>query len=155
VLGAGGLRIALLGYSDVRPIGSDAGPDWAGTVRAEPIGISADVRSARRRADLVVVWFHWGEELATTPSSRQRELAAAALAAGATVVLGAHPHVLQPVERDRRSLVAWSLGNFVFPSHSAGTTRTGILHVALDARGVGGWRLEPATIHGFRPLLDA
>jgi poly-gamma-glutamate synthesis protein (capsule biosynthesis protein) len=154
VVDAGGLRIALLGYSDVRPLGSDAGPDWAGTVPADSIGISDDVRAAVRRADLVVVWFHWGAELATEPSSRQRELAAAALAAGATVVLGAHPHVLQPVEREGRRLVAWSLGNFVFPSGSPGTTRTGILVVSLGAHGVRGARLVPATIHGFRPQLD-
>jgi poly-gamma-glutamate capsule biosynthesis protein CapA/YwtB (metallophosphatase superfamily) len=70
-------------------------------------------------------------------------------------VLGAHPHVLQPVTRRGRKLVAWSLGNFVFPSARPHTRSTGILLTALDARGVTGWRLVPATIHGFRPVLDA
>jgi hypothetical protein len=155
VLDEGGLRIALLGYSDVRPLGSDAGPDWAGTARADPEPIAEDVRTARARADVVVVWFHWGAELATEPSSRQRELARAALGAGASLVLGAHPHVLQPVERHGRKLVAWSLGNFVFPSGRPQTRATGVLVAALDARGVRGFRLERATIHGFRPVLDA
>jgi poly-gamma-glutamate capsule biosynthesis protein CapA/YwtB (metallophosphatase superfamily) len=154
IVTAGGLRVAFLGYTDVRPLGTDAGPDWAGAARADPATILADVRAARGRADVVVVWFHWGEELAREPSSRQRGLASVALAGGASLVLGAHPHVLQPLTRDRRRLVAWSLGNFVFPAASAGTTRTGILLADLDARGVAAARLRPATIHGFRPVVD-
>jgi hypothetical protein len=70
-------------------------------------------------------------------------------------VLGAHPHVLGPVSRpSATTLVAWTLGNFVFPSFRAETVRTGILHVALDARGVRGFRLIPAEIDGFRPRLS-
>ena len=149
----GGLRIALLGYSDVRPLGFDAGPSLAGAAPAFPELIDADVRGARRRADLVVVYFHWGAELATTPDSRQRSLAETALAAGAMVVLGSHPHVLQPVERSPRRLVAWSLGNFVFPAASAGTTVTGILQIRLARDGVRGARLVPARIEGVRPRM--
>src|SRR5262245_18484506 len=155
ILRVGGLRIAVLGYSDVRPLGFDAGPDWAGAAPADPYAIAADVAAARRRADLVVVWFHWGVELQTSPNGQQQALAAAALGAGATVVLGAHPHVLQPVTREGRRLVAWSLGNFVFPSGAPQTRSTGVLLASLDARGVTGYRLARATIHGFRPVLDA
>jgi poly-gamma-glutamate capsule biosynthesis protein CapA/YwtB (metallophosphatase superfamily) len=113
------------------------------------------VAAARRRADLVVVWFHWGEELQTSPNGDQQALAATALSAGASVVLGAHPHVLQPITRQGRRLVAWSLGNFVFPSGRPQTRSTGVLLATLDARGVTGFRLARATIHGFRPVLDA
>jgi poly-gamma-glutamate capsule biosynthesis protein CapA/YwtB (metallophosphatase superfamily) len=155
ILEAGGLRIAVLGYSDVRPYGFDAGPDWAGTAPADPYAIATDVAAARRRADLVVVWFHWGVELATSPNGQQQALANAALSAGASVVLGAHPHVLQPITRQGHKLVAWSLGNFVFPSGSPQTTDTGVLLASLDAHGVTGFRLARATIHGFRPELDA
>jgi poly-gamma-glutamate synthesis protein (capsule biosynthesis protein) len=153
IVTAGGLRVAFLGYTDVRPLGTDAGPDWAGAARADPMAILADVRAARARADVVVVWFHWGVELAREPNARQRELASVALAAGASLVLGAHPHVLQPLAREGRRLVAWSLGNFVFPASSAGTTSSGILLADLDAGGVAAARLRPATIRGFRPEL--
>jgi poly-gamma-glutamate synthesis protein (capsule biosynthesis protein) len=153
ILEAGGLRIAVLGYSDVRPLGFDAGPDWAGTAPADPYAIATDVAAARRRADLVVVWFHWGHELEQTPDGQQQALAAAALDAGASVVLGAHPHVLQPIARRGRTLVAWSLGNFVFPSGRPQTRSTGVLLTTLDAHGVTGFRLARATIHGFRPVL--
>lgn len=131
ILSAGGLRLAFLGYSDINPPGFTAGPSWPGTALADPAAIATDVRMARRRADLVVVWFHWGIELNRYPDGRQQELAAVALNTGATVVLGAHPHVLQPIVRPTRGrLVAWSLGNFVFPPHSPGTDRTGVLLVS-------------------------
>ena len=146
----GGLRIAVLGYSDVRPLGFDAGPTQSGTAPAFPEYIATDVRGARRRgADAVVVFFHWGIERRTTPTARQRSLARVAFDAGATVVLGAHPHVLQPIDRPRvRRLVAWSLGNFVFGSDSAVTQRTGILRVRLGRRGVQRHRLRRARIGG-------
>ena len=152
----GGLRVAFVGFSDVNPYGFSAGLRTPGTAAADPAVVAAAVRGARHRADVVVVWFHWGTELHPEPSSRQRELAAAALGAGAQVVLGAHPHVFGRVETaPRRSVVAWTLGNFVFPAISANTARTGVLMVSLDRRGVRGWRVVHATIHGFRPALDA
>ena len=144
----------MLAYSDVRPYGFDAGPGLPGAAPAFSELIDPDVRKARRTADVVVVYFHWGTELATTPDSRQRSLADVALRAGATVVLGAHPHVLQPVQRGGRKLVAWSLGNFVFGAHSAGTTSTGVLLARLNAHGVSQAQLVPARIAGVRPALD-
>ena len=79
------------------------------------------------------------------------QFAAACLQAGASVVLGAHPHVFGPVTRPTSStLVAWSLGNFVFPS-SGVTARTAILHVNVDRRGVRGFRLLPVAIEGSGP----
>ena len=68
-------------------------------------------------ADVVVVSIHWGVEYQHEPLARQREVAAGLCDAGADLILGTHPHVLQPVEMlergGRRTLVAYSLGNFV------------------------------------------
>jgi poly-gamma-glutamate capsule biosynthesis protein CapA/YwtB (metallophosphatase superfamily) len=154
ILRRGGLRIAFLGYSDVRPDGFTAAVAQAGTAPADATAIRSDVVSARRRADVVVVWVHWGEELARRADSRQRLFASAALNAGADVVLGSHPHILQDVVRPtRRVLVAWSLGNFVFPPNSAGTDRTAILHVDLAQDGVRAYRLQRARIVGVQPRL--
>jgi Bacterial capsule synthesis protein PGA_cap len=153
IVDAGGLRIALLGYSDVNPPGFNATATTAGTAKADGAAIAADVHAALRRADLAVCFFHWGVELHAAPDARQRQLASACLNAGARLVLGAHPHVLGGLSRPtRRSLVAWTLGNFVFPSGGV-TSRTGILHVALGADGVVGYRLLPVRIDGFRPRL--
>lgn len=155
VFARGGVRVAFLGYSDVLPDGFTASRRTVGTAPAESASIQADVRAARRRAEIVVVWFHWGEELARTAGSRERAFASAALNAGAQLVLGAHSHVLQPVVRPaRRLLVAWSLGNFVFSPNSPGTERTGILFVDLGADGVRAHRLRPVRIIGVQPRLQ-
>jgi poly-gamma-glutamate synthesis protein (capsule biosynthesis protein) len=154
VVEAGGLRVAFLGYSDVNPLGFNATSTSAGTAKADVAAITADVRAALRRADVAVCFFHWGTELHPRPDARQQQFAAACLNAGARVVLGAHPHVLGDVARPtRRSIVAWTLGNFVFPSGGL-TGRTAILHVALGADGVRGHRLLPVRIDGFRPRLS-
>jgi Bacterial capsule synthesis protein PGA_cap len=153
IVTSGGLRIAFLGYSDVNPTGFPATPGAPGTARADPAAIAADVHAALRRADVAVCFFHWGVELHAQPDSRQKQLAIACLRGGASLVLGAHPHVFGPVVRpSRHTLVAWTLGNFVFPS-SGEPARTGILQVRLGADGVEGYGKRPATIEGFRPLL--
>jgi poly-gamma-glutamate synthesis protein (capsule biosynthesis protein) len=149
-----GLRIAFVGFSSILPAEFYAGAHKAGTQPATPQLIAAGVRRAKRRADVVVATFHWGVERWTVEDPRQVAFAQTALAAGADAVIGAHPHVLQPIRRaGPRRLVAYSLGNFVFGASSAGTTRTGILRLKLSARGVEGYRLQPATISATRPTL--
>jgi poly-gamma-glutamate synthesis protein (capsule biosynthesis protein) len=149
----GGLRIAFLGYSDINPPGFTATATEPGTAAADPAAITHDVHAALRRADVAVCFFHWGVELHPDPDSRQKELAAACLNAGAALVLSAHPHVFGPVTRpSRHTLVAWTLGNFVFPS-SGQTARTGILNVLVGRDGVEGHWTTPVTIEGFRPFL--
>jgi poly-gamma-glutamate capsule biosynthesis protein CapA/YwtB (metallophosphatase superfamily) len=148
-----GLRIAFVGFSNILPSSFFAGPGRAGTQPATPELIDAGVRRARRRADVVIATFHWGVERSTSEDGRQRAFAAAALRAGADAVIGAHPHVLQPIVRSGRRLVAYSLGNFVFGASSGVTARTGILRLKLSARGIEGARLAPAVIEGTRPRL--
>jgi poly-gamma-glutamate capsule biosynthesis protein CapA/YwtB (metallophosphatase superfamily) len=153
ILTRGGLRVAFLGFSDVRPPGFDASPGRSGATPALPAYIRRDVRRAKRNADVVVVYFHWGIELDRSPTARQRRLARIALRAGASVVLGAHPHVLQPRERRGSRLIAWSLGTFVFDWNSPGTDRTGILRFGLGARGVVWSSFRRARINWVQPRL--
>jgi len=147
-----GLRVAFVGFSDIGPSSFFAGPSSPGTSFATVPGIRAAVRAARRRADVVVATFHWGIERDTAENARQRGFASAALGAGAVAVIGAHPHVLQPIRRaGARRVVAYSLGNFVWAAGSAAASRTGILRLRLSARGVEGVRLRPARIVATRP----
>ncbi len=130
------------------------GPRRAGNGPSTDRAVVAATRRARDAGDIRIVYFHWGVELDTRPNRRQRALAGVALRNGATVVLGAHPHVLQPVERrSSRRLVAWSLGNFVFSPGSLVATRSAILELELDGRGVHAHRLLPVRIVGSRPVL--
>ena len=94
-----GLRVAFVGFSDIGPASFFAGPGSPGTSQATLPAVAAGVRAARRRADVVVATFHWGVERSTAENARQRAFARVAIGAGAGAVIGAHPHVLQPVRR--------------------------------------------------------
>jgi poly-gamma-glutamate synthesis protein (capsule biosynthesis protein) len=151
-----GLRVGFVGFSDIGPASFAAGPGRPGTSFASRQAIAEGVRAAARRSDVVVATFHWGIERSTSENARQREFARVALAAGATAVIAAHPHVLQPIRRagkGRRKLVAYSLGNFVWAAGSGLTSATGILRVKLSGRGVEGAKLLRARIEGTRPRL--
>jgi hypothetical protein len=149
-----GLRVAFVGFSEIAPIEFAATDETPGTAWATPESVAAAVRAARRRADVVVATFHWGIEKAPYESAAQQTLAHTAAAAGAHLVIGAHPHVLQPVRREGAALVAYSLGNFVFGASSIDTTATGILEVGLTAEGVAAARWRQARIVSGRPVLD-
>jgi poly-gamma-glutamate capsule biosynthesis protein CapA/YwtB (metallophosphatase superfamily) len=148
-----GLRVAFVGFSSIAPLEFAAGDDSPGTAWASAESVAAAVHSARRRADVVVATFHWGIEKATFESAEQRVLAQTAAAAGAQLVIGAHPHVLQPLRREGAALVAYSLGNFVFGADSPDTTSTGILVTDLTADGVGAARWRAGRIVSARPVL--
>lgn len=141
-----GLRIALLSYSNTFPEEFWAKGPNPGTAYGDRQAVESDVRAARRRADLVLVAFHWGAELAPEPKEYQTALARLAVEAGADAVLGTHPHTLQGLEWYRGAPIFYSLGNFAFGSYSA-RVRDGVV-ARLAYRGRGG-----ATAGG-EPLWD-
>jgi poly-gamma-glutamate capsule biosynthesis protein CapA/YwtB (metallophosphatase superfamily) len=153
VVGRHGLRVAFVGFSDRLPLSFYASPSRPGIAFASKPAIRRTVRRARRRADVVIATFHWGDELRRTPNARQRLFAKAALRAGAHAVIGAHPHVLQPRHRLGRRIVAYSLGNFVFSTGGGATSQTGILRLRLSGRGVEGMRLLRGRIVAAQPRL--
>jgi poly-gamma-glutamate synthesis protein (capsule biosynthesis protein) len=112
-----GLRVAFLAFTDLFNINLNraSGGPWVNPLDL-PEAVRA-VRLAKAGADAVVVSLHWGVEYSHQPTPRQREVAAQLVEAGADLILGHHPHVLQPVERleraGHRALVAFSMGNFV------------------------------------------
>ena len=153
VVEALGLRVAFVGFSTILPYEFQATGRNPGTAWGHPSRVRDGIRRAARQADVVIATFHWGIERARTESAEQRRLARIALDAGATAVIGAHPHVLQPIRRPPGRLVAYSLGNFVFSAASPGTQNTGILEVRLAAGRVVGSRFSPAVIRASRPIL--
>lgn len=117
ILERNGLKVAFLGFTDIFNLDLDrkASEPWVRPLDLEPA--LAAVREARAKADLVVVSVHWGNEYQHQPTKRQREIARKLVEAGCDLLLGHHPHVLQPLElmevEGRRALVAYSLGNFI------------------------------------------
>ncbi len=131
-----GVRVAFLGFSRVTA-------SWATLAAEARAGVahgfdllraSSAVREAKRRADVVVVSVHMGRERAACPTTRDRAFADVMLEAGASIVAGHHPHVLQPIEHRDGKLVAYSLGNLVFDGRT-GPRPTGVLTVEVTRGG--------------------
>jgi poly-gamma-glutamate capsule biosynthesis protein CapA/YwtB (metallophosphatase superfamily) len=116
VLERNGRRIALLGYNDFPPRSFAAGPKTPGVAWAVEADMLADIKAARaaERADLVVVYLHWGTEEEPAPDESQRILGRKLIDAGADAVVGSHPHVTQTIDMYRGRPIIYSLGNFVF-----------------------------------------
>ena len=98
--------------------------------------IQNDLAAIRPECDYLIVSMHWGNEYQTTESSYQNELAQLLCDGGADLIIGTHPHVLQPMkwlerEDGHKTLCAYSLGNFVSNQHKRATMLGGILEVEL------------------------
>jgi poly-gamma-glutamate synthesis protein (capsule biosynthesis protein) len=157
-----GQRIAVIGATQVLDdhliSAWTAGPRKPGLASAKDVPrLVRAVREARATSDTVVVFLHWGVELAQCPTSDQRTLAKQLTAAGADIVVGGHAHRLLGAGRMGKSLVSYGLGNFVWYSSSELSTQTGVLFVTAIGRRINGYRWEPARIVDGtpRPLAGA
>lgn len=119
-----GIRIAFLGLSRVVPhVSWYAGKDKPGVAATyDPTLAQEAIRQAKDEADLVVVLVHWGQEKTDYPVDHQKVLARAYIDAGADLVIGGHPHVLQGFERYKDKWIAYSMGNFIFTRSQAAKT---------------------------------
>ncbi len=94
------------------------------------------ITEARGNADVVVIAIHWGNENTTIPTAAQRQLAQSMSSAGADIILGHHPHVLQPVEYltgsgGNTTLVYYSLGNFISAQVQAANLLGGMAKISM------------------------
>jgi poly-gamma-glutamate synthesis protein (capsule biosynthesis protein) len=121
-----GKRVAFLGYSLTQPTEFFAGADRPGTTPGFERIYTEDIARIRSQADFVIVTFHWGTEARPLTRPYQREAARKAIDAGADAVIGHHPHILQGIERYKKGIIFYSLGNFAFASSSK-TARHGAL----------------------------
>lgn len=78
-----------------------------------PGRVEADIKRARGKADVVIVSMHWGSEYVFDPTPEQIQIAAHLASLGVNLVIGHHPHVVQPVAMVESTLVIYSLGNFL------------------------------------------
>jgi poly-gamma-glutamate synthesis protein (capsule biosynthesis protein) len=129
----GGMRIAFLGVSQIKELA----PSWVATRarsgEANAIFLRrtlAAVRAARRQAPIVIVFMHWGTQDLACPNPAQTSLAPQLAAAGASIIIGAHAHVLQGSGWLGDTFVAYGMGNFLFGGLSY-TNATGVLELTL------------------------
>ena len=155
-----GHRIAVLGATQVMDTALlsswPALPDRPGLASGKPDHerkLLEAVAAARREADTVVVYLHWGVEREICPTWTQQDLAQRLADAGADVIVGGHAHRLQGAGMLDDSVVAYGLGNFVFATSSAAGTESGVLLVTIAPDDGIGYEWKPARISGGLPQV--
>jgi poly-gamma-glutamate capsule biosynthesis protein CapA/YwtB (metallophosphatase superfamily) len=112
------------------------------------------VKQLKKKADVVVVSMHWGDEYKTIPTPSQISIAHQLIDAGADLILGHHPHVIQQIDMYKDALIAYSLGNFVFDQRKSETKKSMIFRAKLSRKGVEEFSTLPVQIDGFQPNLE-
>ena len=143
-----GMRIAVIGVSQVAELASSwvATASRPGEANAIDLGRTlAAVRAARRLAPTVIVFMHWGTEGVACPDPSQLSLARQLAAAGASIIIGAHAHVLQGSGWLGRTFVAYGMGNFLWWENSY-STATGVLELTLHPHAPLTARFIPAVV---------
>ncbi len=111
-----------------------------------------DLGSLKQRADVAIVSMHAGIEYQTRHNSRQTVFARAAIDAGAALVVGHHPHVVQPVENYKGGVIFYSLGNLVFDqSEPPGTERGLVAEVTFSGNRLLSYAVKPLIIRDTVP----
>lgn len=113
------VKFTFLGYNDI--VGGEL------LSRVEVDKIKSEVFSAKKNSDIVIVSFHWGDEYTAQPNNRQKELAHLSIDSGADLIIGNHPHWVQPVEIYKNKLIVYAHGNFIFDQMWSEKTKEGIM----------------------------
>jgi poly-gamma-glutamate synthesis protein (capsule biosynthesis protein) len=149
-----GIRFGFLGYTFDQNNGN-----WKDTDKrialADPKAVCRDVAELRQRADVVIVSMHHGIEYMPKPSAAQIAFAHAAIDAGASLVIGHHPHVVQRSESYRGGLIFYSLGNFIFDQYQRVATQHGeIVQISFLGRSILATHVMPVRITPTGPELE-
>ena len=137
VMTRNGITFSFLSYTyGTNGIPTPAGKDYL-VNRIDPSLIQEDLKRAKEMSDVVVLSLHFGEEYQKMPNAEQIELAHFSAENGADIILGHHPHVLQPpewidTEDGRKAFVIYSLGNFLSGQDELDRQIGAILHLEVE-----------------------
>lgn len=135
-----GKRIALLGADLIAP----------GPARLQAFLDSITV--AKKVHDYVIVHVHWGDEYKPLPNADQRRMGRQIVDAGADLIIGHHPHVIETAEVYKGKAIFYSLGNFVFDQYMPGT-KEGLGVGIVQKENATRFTLYPYDIVGYQPQL--
>ena len=122
-----GITYALLSYTTTtNGLNRPKGKEYLVNVYNEE-QVKKDVERLRNKVDLLMVAMHWGEEYTHNPNSDQEEIAKYLSSLNVDIIIGHHPHVIQPVEFIGKTMVIYSLGNFIASQKGAVEKHTGLM----------------------------
>ena len=122
-----GTKIAFLAFTNLGSEKWKAKATRSGIAWLEKERLEKEVKEAKKKADLVIVSFHFGKEYSLEPTEDQVAFSKMAIEAGSNLVVGHHPHVIQRFEKYKEGYIAYSLGNFVFDQGFSEETMKGLL----------------------------
>ncbi|TVY00441.1 CapA family protein [Cohnella terricola] len=148
-----GITVAYVSVTRVVPeVSWKADKNRPGVAEAyAPDRAVAAIKDAKENADIVVVMVHWGVEREDRPVAHQTDLAHRFVDAGADLVIGSHPHVLQGFETYKGKWIAYSLGNFVFSSTTTRSSETGVLNASCGKDGTCSLKFTPMFAKSSQP----
>lgn len=155
IVDANGIRVAILSYTtSLNGLSLPEDMPWLVDVWSEE-RVLADMEKARELSDFIIVLPHWGYEYQYEPSQDQIHMATLLAEAGADLIIGTHPHVLQPMDwitcaDGGKTLVYYSLGNFISRQNRPPRMLGGMAQVTIQENEDGVIAIEEATI---RPLV--
>ncbi len=148
-----GIKFGFLGYTEDGFSFPEKGV-WINKI--EEIDIIKDIEYISPQCEFVIISLHWGINNAFYPSPKQINFAHKLIDAGATVILGHHPHVIQGIERYKTGLIAYSLGNFQYDSKLPKRNKSIILCLNFDRERVESYEIIPVIIgKNFLPGVAA
>lgn len=146
-----GYRIAFIAITDVFYKEACATADRPGVLTTTYSEYNKLVYDASRSADITIVYFHWGEENEVTSNKEQTALGHRLIDAGADIVIGSHPHVLQNIEKYKDGVIFYSMGNFIFDQGTTFSRDSVIVEMNLDQKGKAEFTLIPIRIDDGAP----
>ena len=152
-------KIAILNYMDNTTFTGFSTTEMAaatssspGYAPADPNLIKKDIEEAKNNSDMVIVIFHYGNEYSTQPNTYQIALSHQCIDDGADMVIGSHPHVIQPIETYNGKPIFYSLGNFIFDMSNSATHES--LMVEMDLNGnKANIKVHPMVLVNYMPQL--
>ena len=156
ILTIGDFRISILNAEiilfNANPPAQTAVGDKPGTFDSyRPELLYDAVRRAKAESDYCIVVTHWGSEGKSTPNEKQLSVAKGAADAGADLIIGGHPHVLQGISHLGKVPVCYSLGNFVFDQRPPQTRRGMMLRLRFRPRTLVAFDTIPVEVRQCRP----
>jgi poly-gamma-glutamate synthesis protein (capsule biosynthesis protein) len=126
-----GTKVAFLAYSlvdyDVGEFEAEGNTPGKSSFNEKRVIRKIKELKNSKKADIVAISFHWGKEYKTRSSVKQQKIAHRLIEAGADIIIGHHPHVVQEIERYKNGWIAYSLGNFVFDQSFSQDTMRGLM----------------------------
>ncbi len=129
------VKIAFLAYTNLYPKSLYADENSAGIsdfdlekIKSKIEEINGSTSSLQAKtADIIIISLHWGDEYQTQSNINQQDIAHQLIEAGADLIVGHHPHVVQEIEQYQNGWIAYSLGNFVFDQNFSKETMEGLI----------------------------